>query len=225
MRFLAVSTSTHRFADSGIHTGMWLSEYTHFYDVMAKAGHSVDLASIAGGSVPLDPVSLQSPYLLLGGTHKRYADPDFMEHLDTTPALADVDPEGYDGIYLIGGHGAMVDFDAEALKGALAWFTDHGRIVAAVCHGPAGLLDVPLADGTALLDGRKITGFTWAEEKLARRASQVPYSLEERLSAQAGEFAKARVPMAKHVIVDGRLVTGQNPTSAAGVAEAVLGIA
>lgn len=222
MTFLAVSTSAHRYQETGIHTGMWLSEYTHFYDTITKAGHDVDLASVAGGAVPLDPVSLQAPYMLMGGTNKRYEDADFMEHLDTTPALADVDLDPYAGIYLIGGHGAMLDFDDEALKAALAHFASGGKIISAVCHGPAGLLDVPLPDGTHLLDGKKVTGFTWIEEKLARRSSDVPFSLEERLSAEAGEFVKARVPMTRHVVVDGRLVTGQNPTSATGVAEAVL---
>ncbi len=222
MKFLAVSTSTHRYTSTGVHTGMWLGEFTHFYDVMEKAGHEVDLASIAGGAVPIDPVSLQGPVLLMGGTNKRYADAAFMAQLDATPALADVTLDGYDGIYLIGGHGTMFDFDDESLKAALAHFAENGKIVSAVCHGPNGLLDVPLSDGTSLLDGKRVTGYTWAEEKLARRADEVPFSLEERLTEQAAEFSKARVPMTKHVVVDGTLITGQNPTSAAGVAEAIL---
>ncbi|WP_342319233.1 type 1 glutamine amidotransferase domain-containing protein [Corynebacterium mayonis] len=222
MKFLAVATSTHRYHVSGHRTGMWFGEYTSFYNVVTRAGHEVDLASIVGGVVPLDPMSLSAPFIFAGGANKRYEDAGFMDTLDTTPALATVPLQDYGGIYLVGGHGTMFDFEDEALKAALAHFATAGKIISAVCHGPAGLLDVPLADGTHLLDGRSVTGYTWAEEKLARRSLEVPFSLEEKLTQQAGKFSAARMPMSKHVIVDDFLVTGQNPMSAAGVAEAVL---
>ncbi|WP_234948692.1 type 1 glutamine amidotransferase domain-containing protein [Corynebacterium sp. CNCTC7651] len=116
----------------------------------------------------------------------------------------------------------MFDFDSEDLSRAVAHFADAGKIVSGVCHGPCGLLGVTLADGSSLLAGKKVTGYSWAEEKLARRAEEVPFSLEERLEAEAGEYSTATVPMTKHVVVDGNLVTGQNPMSASGVGEAVV---
>lgn len=222
MKILALSTSVHRYEKSGIHTGMWLGEYTHFYDVLTEAGHDVTLASVDGGAVPIDPVSLKTPVIQLGGTNKRYEDPEFMDQLEDTPALADVNLDEFDGIFLIGGHGTLFDFQNEAVNKAVAHFADAGKIVSAVCHGPAGLLDVTLADGTKLLDGRRVTGYSWTEEKLARRTEEVPYSLEDKLREQAGEYTTAKVPMTKHVVVDGKLITGQNPTSAAGVGEAVV---
>ena len=222
MKFLALSTSVHRYQSSGIHTGMWLGEFTHFYDVMTKAGHEVDLASVDGGAVPIDPVSLNTPVIQMGGTNKRYKDPEFMALLDDTPAITDVDLDSYNGIYLIGGHGTMFDFTNEEVTAAVAHFADADKIVSAVCHGPVGLLDVTLADGSSLLDGRNVTGYSWAEEKLAQRTAEVPFSLEEKLKEQAGEYTTAKLPMTKHVVVDGKLVTGQNPMSAAGVGEAVL---
>ncbi|WP_175935459.1 type 1 glutamine amidotransferase domain-containing protein [Corynebacterium sp. Marseille-P4321] len=225
MRFLALSTSAHRYESSGLRTGMWLGEYTHFYDVLTEAGHSVDLASVRGGVIPLDPVSLQPPVLQLGGTNKRYEDPEFMAALDDSPAIADVDLDAYDGIYLIGGHGTLFDFDAPEVNSAVAHFADAGKIVSAVCHGPAGLLGVRLASGQLLLDGKRATGYSFSEEKLARRADEVPYSLEEKLAEESAEYDKARIPMTKHVVVDGKLVTGQNPMSATGVGEAVLELA
>lgn len=224
MRILALSTSVHRYETSGIHTGMWLGEYTHFYDVLTKAGHTVELASVDGGTVPIDPVSLKTPVIQMGGTNKRYEDPEFMSQLDDTEAIDSVDLDAFDGIYLIGGHGTMFDFPTEPVSAAVAHFADAGKIVSAVCHGPCGLLDVTLADGTKLLDGRRVTGYSWTEEKLARRTEEVPFSLEERLRAEAGEYTTAKVPMTKHVVVDGKLVTGQNPMSAAGVAEAILAL-
>ena len=222
MKFLALSTSVHRYTDSGIHTGMWLGEYTHFYDVLTEAGHEVTLASVDGGAVPIDPVSLKTPVIQLGGTNKRYEDPEFMDQLDDTPAIADVNLDEFDGIYLIGGHGTMFDFAGDEVKKAVGHFADADKIVAAVCHGPCGLLDVTLANGRMLLDGRHVTGYSWTEEKLARRTEEVPFSLEEKLRDQAGAYTTAKIPMTKHVVVDGKLITGQNPTSAAGVGEAVL---
>lgn len=222
MTFLALSTSAHRYETSGIRTGMWLGEFTHFYDVLTEAGHQVELASVAGGIVPIDPVSLKTPVIQMGDTNKRYEDPEFMRLLDDTASISDVDLDAYDGIYLIGGHGTMYDFTSEAVTSAVAHFADAGKIVSGVCHGPVGLLDVTLADGTSLLDGRRVTGYSWAEEKLARRADEVPFSLEEKLSEQAGEYTTATVPMTKHIVVDDNLITGQNPTSATGVGEAVV---
>lgn len=222
MKFLALSTSVHRYADSGIHTGMWLGEYTHFYDVLTEAGHEATLASVDGGAVPIDPVSLKTPVIQLGGTNKRYQDPEFMDQLDDTPAIADVNLDEFDGIYLIGGHGTMFDFAADEVKQAVAHFADAGKIVSAVCHGPCGLLGVPLASGETLLHGRRATGYSWTEEKLANRTDEVPFSLEDKLRAEAGEYTKAKVPMTKHVVVDGKLITGQNPMSATGVGEAVV---
>ena len=222
MKFLALSTSVHRYTDSGIHTGMWLGEYTHFYDVLTEAGHEVTLASVDGGAVPIDPVSLKTPVIQLGGTNKRYEDPEFMDQLDDTPAITDVNLDEFTGIYLIGGHGTMFDFANDEVQQAVAHFADADKIVSAVCHGPCGLLDVTLANGAKLLDGRHVTGYSWTEEKLARRTEEVPFSLEEKLRDQAGEYTTAKIPMTKHVVVDGNLITGQNPTSAAGVGEAVL---
>ena len=233
MKFLALSTSAHRYESSGMRTGMWLGEYTHFYDVLTDAGHAVDLASVDGGVVPIDPVSLQPPVIQLGGTNKRYADAGFMRQLETTPAIADVDLSDYFGIYLIGGHGTMFDFNREEVRQAVAMFADNAKIVSAVCHGPNGLVGVTLDSGKRLLEGRRVTGYSWVEERMARRADVVPFSLQDRLTAEVGnegEYSTAKVPMTKHVVVEplvgpagrGALITGQNPMSAAGVGEAVL---
>lgn len=221
-KVLALVTTADRYLKTGHRTGLWLGELTHVYDVLTKAGHEVDIVSVSGGTVPLDPVSLMPPMLALGDTDKRYEDPVFMSLLDNTRSIAEANPDDYDTIFLAGGHGTMFDFVDQSVADLVARFADGGKPVAAVCHGPVGLLDVRLADGSALLAGRKVTGFSWAEEKAAGRAEAVPFSLQEQLSEAAGSYVKALVPMGKKVVVDDNLITGQNPTSAAGVGEALV---
>lgn len=222
-RVLAVVSSTPEYEKVGYRTGLWLGELTHFYDVVTKAGHEVVIASTAGGRVPLDPESLGTLVLKQGGTDKRYADRAFMDLLSDTPSLRDVAGQHFDAVYLTGGHGTMFDFPASPELAEIILRTDtEGGVVAAVCHGPAGFLGVQRADGTAYVRGRKLTGFSWPEEKLAGRTDAVPFRLDEQLKKQGASYTKALRPMAEKVVVDGRLVTGQNPTSAGAVGEAVV---
>lgn len=220
-RVLAIVTNAADYERVGYRTGLWLGELTHFQDELEKARYAVDLASPRGGYVPLDPESLSTVMLRLGGTGQRYADPGYMAALQDTMAVADVRVEDYDAIYLTGGHGTMFDFRDPGLARLVGEFADAGKVVSAVCHGPVGLLDVRLADGRPLLEGRKVTGFSWREEKVAGRRKAVPFNLEKELTKR-GRYERSRVPMKPNVVVDGNLVTGQNPMSAAGVGEAVL---
>jgi len=220
-RILAITTSASEYQKKGYRTGLWLGELTHFYDEVTKAGHEVVVASIDGGVVPLDPESLTSMVLAMGGTNKRYEDRGFMNLLDTTPAVADLRADDFDAIYLTGGHGTMFDFRRPELARLVADFWEQGKIVSAVCHGPVGLLDV-VVDGTPLVRGRKVTGFSWPEEKLAGRDDAVPFNLSQALKDKGAKYKKPMRPMAKNVVVDGRLITGQNPMSAKAVAKAVL---
>lgn len=222
-RILAVVTSTPEYEKVGYRTGLWLGELTHFYDVVTAAGHEVVIASVAGARVPIDPESLGMLVLKQGGTDKRYADRAFMDLLENAPSLRDVADQSFDAIYLTGGHGTMFDFPAcPDLARLILRLEDEGRVVSAVCHGPAGFLGVQRADGTPYVKGRKVTGFSWPEEKLAGRADAVPFRLDEELKKQGATYSKALRPMAAKVVVDGRLVTGQNPTSAQDVAKAVV---
>lgn len=221
MRVLAIVTSTGEYRDAGYRTGLWLGELNHFSDLMEANGVEVDIASIRGGDVPIDPESLQAPMLLLGGTGKRYKDRAWMDRLRGTRSVAEVSAETYDAIYLTGGHGTMFDFDDEHLAALVADFARQGKVVSAVCHGPNGLVAVEV-DGVPLLHGKQVTGYSWLEERLARRDKVVPFSLQDHLTERAARYTTATIPMTEHVVVDGRLVTGQNPTSAKGVARAVL---
>lgn len=222
-RILVMVTSVGEYEKAGYRTGLWLGELTHFYDVAEQAGFDVTIASIEGGPVPLDPESLAHGVLSDLGTDKRYKDRLFMDKLQGTTAVTQVDVDDYDAVYLTGGHGVMFDFhQSEALEVLVARFYDTGRIVSAVCHGPCGLLDVTLSSGEPLVMGKNVTGFSWLEEELAQRADVVPYSLEDRLRELGASYSTAEKPFDVHVVEDGRLITGQNPGSARAVAEAVL---
>lgn len=222
-RVLIVVTSTEQYESSGYRTGLWLGELTHFYDVLEEAGHDLTIASIVGGFVPLDPESLGTLILRQGGTHKRYRDRTFMSLLDDTVSIDEVAHRDFDAIYLTGGHGVMYDYpSSRPLAKLISRIYQDGGVVSAVCHGPAGLLDVTLKDGTPLLEGRKVTGFSWPEEKLAGRADHVPFRLDKELEKRGAKYKKALRPMAEKVVRDGNLVTGQNPMSSTGVADEVL---
>ncbi len=226
-RILAIVTNAGEYEKVGYRTGLWLGELTHFWDVAKEAGFQIDLASPSGGYVPIDPVSLggQETAHMVGietTVQKRYQDRAFMDRLKDTRKVSEVDPSNYDAIYLTGEHGVMFDFTDEALAKQVAAFFEAGKIVSAVCHGPAGLLDVRLSDGEFLLKGRKVTGFSWREEILAKRKNAVPFNLEEEMKKRGATYEKAMLPYTEYVVEDWRLITGQNPRSPQAVGEAVV---
>lgn len=222
-RILIIVTNVGEYEQVGYRTGLWLSELTHFWDVAEKAGFELELASPAGGYVPLDPESLLPGIIKLGHADHYYADRQYMNRLKDTMPVAQASASNYDAMYMTGGHGVCFDFPgSQPLARLTAQLYEAEKIVSAVCHGPAGLLNVQLSSGKALLDGKKVTGFSWAEEGLAQRAQAVPFSLEDELQKRGAHYEKALLPFVKHVVEDGHLITGQNPTSAGGVAEAVI---
>lgn len=227
-RILVIVTNVSDYEKVGYRTGLWLSELTHFLDAVEAAGYQTDIASPSGGYVPIDPESLMlqeaGHALGVGGNvHRRYEDRAFMNRLVNTMKVAVADPSKYDAIYMTGGHGVCFDFrKSEALAKVTAGFVESGKIVAAVCHGPAGLLEVKLSGGEHLIKGRDVTGFSWKEEELAKRANAVPFNLEDELRLRGANYSKATIPFKSYVVEDGLLVTGQNPASAEGVGKAVI---
>jgi len=225
---LVIVTNVDSFETVGYRTGLWLGELVEFWDVAEEAGHRLEIASPTGGRIPIDPGSLILTQMgeavgLKGSVAKRYADRAFMDLLDDTMAVADVDASRYDAIYLTGGHGVMFDFPtSDELAGLIARFFEDGRVVSAVCHGPSGLLNVRLGNGEALLSGRDVTGFSWTEEGAAKRDDAVPFNLEEELERRGARYSRSKLPFMSHVVEDGSLITGQNPRSAKGVGEAVV---
>lgn len=226
-RILAIVTNVGEYEKVGYRTGLWLGELTHFMDVVEEAGFRVDIASPSGGYVPIDPESLMLQEMghavgLPGKVHEHYADRAFMDRLVNTMKVGDADPANYDAVYMTGGHGVCFDFPkSQALAQVTARLFEAGKVVSAVCHGPAGLLEVKVG-GDYLIKGKKLTGFSWAEEGLAKRADAVPYNLEDELKKRGAGYDKSSIPFKSYVVEDGLLLTGQNPASAAGVGEAVV---
>lgn len=228
-RILIVVTNADEFEKAGYRTGLWLSELTHFWDVAQEAGYQMDIASISGGKIPIDPESLIIPEVghavgMEGSVSKLYKDKAFMKLLDNTLKVSDGDVSAYDALYMTGGHGVMFDFPkSAALADLAAMFYESRKIVSAVCHGPSGLLEAKLSNGSYLIKNKDVTGFSWKEEVVAKRDQVVPFNLEEELQKRGAKYSKALLPFNAHVVEDGILITGQNPGSARAVGKAVVG--
>lgn len=137
--------------------------------------------------------------------------------------LSDIAGEEFEMVYLAGGHGTMYDFpDDKTMQAIIRKQYESGKVVPAICHGVGGLLNVKLSNGEYLIKDRKITGFNWFEESLASRRKEVPFNLEAALKARGSDYKKAFIPMTSHVLVDGNLITGQNPFSSKEMAKVVM---
>lgn len=222
MKILIIVTNVAMYEGGNLPTGLWLSELTHMYHSAKEQGYEVTIASPKGGNIPLDPESLKP--MLMDQLSKAYqADEDFMKLLQNTKSLSEVAGQQFDVVYLAGGHGTMYDFpDDTVLQNIIKEQYESNSIVAAVCHGVSGLLNVKLSDGRYLVRGKTVTGFSWFEERLARRKKEVPFSLEAELKKRASNYKKAFVPMTSKVVVDGNLITGQNPFSSKEIAKVVM---
>ena len=218
-KILCVVTSNNVKGATGIPTGFWLSELTHPLEKFVAAGIAYDLASIKGGKPPIDGDSLDFNDAI---NKKFWDDADFQAKLSATIKLDDAKAENYDAIFFAGGHGVMWDFaDSAAIQKITREIYERGGIVSAVCHGPAALVNVKLSDGKYLVDGKTMTSFTNGEEAAVQATDIVPFLLETELKAHGANHIAA-ANWSNHVEVDGRLVTGQNPASAAGVGNAVV---
>jgi putative intracellular protease/amidase len=217
---LFVLTSHTQLGDTGRETGFYFEELAAPYWILTDAGHTVEIASIAGGGVMADPNSLAADFDKNPAPVRRFVnDADRMVLLQGTPAIADVDPAAFDAIFLPGGHGVMWDFpENAALAAAVGTIYDAGGVVGAVCHGPAGLLGVTRADGKPLVEGLKVNGFTDSEEAAAGLTEAVPFLLETELRKRGGLF-EGGADFTAFAVRDGRLVTGQNPMSSEAVAQ------
>ncbi|XXF77590.1 type 1 glutamine amidotransferase domain-containing protein [Myxococcaceae bacterium GXIMD 01537] len=217
MRVLIVLTSHDTLGDTGKKTGFYLSELTHALDVFTRAGLEVDFVSPKGGKPPMDGVTRDDALNRAFLDDARWA-----ARLETTLRPEQVEPSRYHALYVAGGHGTMFDLPGDArLNELIGSIYARGAVVSAVCHGPAALVNVKLPDGSYLVAGRDVSAFTNEEEAAVKLTEVVPFLLESKLIERGARYTKAP-NFQRHVVVSERLVTGQNPASAAGVAEALV---
>ena len=220
-RILIVLTSHNQLGNTGHPTGFWLEEFASPYYAFMDAGATVTLASIQGGEPPIDPKSYQED-AQTETTQRFLADTTAKQALANTLSISKVDAGDYDAIFLPGGHGTMWDFpESSTLTNLIEVFDQEEKIIAAVCHAPAALVNVKVASGEPLVKDKVVTAFTDSEERAVELETVVPFMLETRLRELGAKFASGAdwAPLVKQ---DGHLITGQNPASSEPVAKAVL---
>ncbi|MEK6773604.1 MAG: type 1 glutamine amidotransferase domain-containing protein [Bdellovibrionota bacterium] len=210
-KVLIVLTSHNQMGSTGVETGYYLPEVSHPLAELEKREISVDIVSPKGGLAPMDPNSrnMNDPI------NKAFLDrSDLVAKIENTLKPADINPNEYSAILYAGGHGTMWDFPENVeLADIASQIYENGGIVAAVCHGPAALVNIKLGNGRYLVEGKHLTGFSNAEEEAAELTDIMPFLLESKLIEQGGIYSKASL-WQEHVVNDQRLVTGQNPASA-----------
>lgn len=220
-RVLMVVSSRAQLGVTDRPTGAWLEELAASYYVFVDAGFEVEVASPRGGKAPIDPLSLEDPWITADG-RRFVADAAAQAKLAATLPLAVVKPKQFRAIYLVGGAATAWDFsDNPELTSIVESLHRAGRPVAGVCHGVLGLTHACDANGIALVKGRSVTGISNAEEIMTGFDKLVPVLPENRLRGLGGRYSCAP-PFEKHVMVDSGVLTGQNPASAGPLARAVL---
>ena len=220
-RILMVVTSSDRMGKAPEPTGLWLEEFAAPYYVFSDARCDIAVASPKGGKAPLDPRS-NDDASQTASTRRYEADVKAQTQLEHTLKLSSVTLSDYDAVFFAGGHGTMDDFATDdAVKATVEAFHAAGKPLAAVCHGPAAFVRAVKRNGEPLVKGKKFTCFTDDEETKMNLHTVVPFMLESRLKEQGGRSENGEA-FAANVVVDGLLITGQNPASSIGVAESII---
>ncbi|KAF9821265.1 hypothetical protein IEO21_00873 [Rhodonia placenta] len=217
-RILFVYTSCSRTL-TGAQTGWYLPEAAHPYYVLA-AHHEVDFASPNGPNPPVDEGSVEM--FKDDESVKFLQDATVTEKLATAKKLSEVNPSQYDAVFYVGGHGPVLDLATDPTNIKVGnEFWRSGKITSAVCHGPAALVGVTDAEGKSIFTGKAATGFSNTEEEQVNKVKDIPFLLESRIKELGGKYEAAAEPWGVKVVVDGKLITGQNPASAKAIGEAI----
>lgn len=221
MKVLMVLTSHDQLGSTGEKTGFWLEEFAAPYYVFKDAKAEITIVSPKGGQPPLDPKS-DEPDFHTADTKRFEKDSEAQAALANSLKLADVSADDFDVVFYPGGHGPLWDLaedsDSIALIEAM---NGQGKTIAAVCHAPAVFRHAQLPDGSPLIEGKSVTGFSNSEEEAVGLTEVVPFLLEDDLQLKGGNFSKSS-DWHPYVVTDGNLITGQNPASSGPAAEAVL---
>ncbi len=221
-KILVVLTNTAKYGTKNEATGLWLSEATEFVKELIQAGYEIDYVSPRGGYVPIDPRSLKNAYVN-ESVFAFYNSEDFQNRaLADSLKPSEINASDYLAIYYTGGHGVVWDFpDNKDLQAISREIYEQGGYVTSVCHGLAGLLNIKTSDGSYLISGKTLTGFTETEEILSGKNRLVPFGTEKEARKRGAKFVKKRA-FSSFAVQDGHLITGQNPMSGQAVAKCLL---
>jgi putative intracellular protease/amidase len=216
-RILFVVSSANVIGPHNRATGNLLTEVANPYQTFKKQGYDIDVFSVNGGEAPIDMVELNDELNIA------FLNGEGSAAMKNTKKIDQVSVADYDAVFVPGGLAPVVDMpENTTVQNILSGMYEKGAVVSAVCHGPVALINVKLNDGSYLIDGKNVTGFSIAEEKNYAK-EDVPFELEDALKNRGAKYSAA-APWQAYVVTDGRLVTGQNPASAKGVAEGVIKI-
>lgn len=222
IKILMILTSSATMGDSGQPTGVWFEELSTPYYAFVDAGVQVDIASIPGGQIPVDPHSEKPAGQNSASVERFMRDGSAMQKIKASMKINDVDVSDYSGVFLPGGHGTMWDLPkSQKLTDLLTTAWKQGKVVAAVCHGPSGLVNVKDTNGWPLVAGKRVSAFTNSEEEAAGMTKVVPFLLENRIRELGANYQRGP-DFQPFAVRDGRLVTGQNPASSEEVARLTL---
>lgn len=221
MKILMVLTSHDTLGNTGLKTGFWLEELAAPYYAFLASGAEIVLASPNGGQPPLDPKS-NEPSFQTDLTRRFEADAEANAKLAVTVRLDSISQADYDAVFYPGGHGPLWDLaeDVNSIQ-LIQSFLAAGKPAALVCHAPGVLLHVKKPDGTPLVEGKQVTGFTNTEEEAVGLTNVVPFLVEDELKAKGGLYSKGE-DWSSYVVSDGLLITGQNPGSSAEAAQVLV---
>lgn len=223
MKVLFVLTSHDKLGDTGNKTGFWVEEFASPYYKLLDKGVDITVATPRGGKAPIDPNS-DTEDNQTEATRRFHKDEAAQKVISNTKVLSNMDPEDFDAVFYPGGHGPLWDLsqDRDSIS-LIESFNEANKPIGFVCHAPAALKNVKTRDGEPLVKGKKVTGFTNSEEEAVQLTEVVPFLVEDMLKENGGIYSKAG-DWEEYVLVDGNLVTGQNPASSGMAAEKLLGM-
>ncbi|MFD2904950.1 type 1 glutamine amidotransferase domain-containing protein [Sphingobacterium anhuiense] len=223
LKVLVVLTSHDQLGDTGNKTGFWVEEFAAPYYVLADAGVNVTIASPKGGQPPIDPKSAL-PEFQTEATKRFDEDKELKIKLANSIPLKEISEQDYDAIFYPGGHGPLWDLTNDKTSIALIEaFWRNNKPVAAVCHAPGVLRFVKDTNGSSLVRGKKVTGFSNSEEEAVQLTNVVPFLVEDELVKLGGIYSKGE-DWNSYVLKDGNLITGQNPGSSEETAKELLAL-
>jgi len=221
MKILFVLTSHDKLGDTGKKTGFWVEEFASPYYTLLDKGAQITIATPKGGAAPIDPSS-DTPDAATEATDRFNKDADAKAKIANTNKLSDINADDYDAVFYPGGHGPLWDLTNDKTSISLIeTFDRQEKPIAFVCHAPAVLKDVKNENGTPLVKGKKVTGFSNQEEAAVGLTEVVPLLLENMLIENGALYSNGD-SWAPYALKDGNLITGQNPASSELVAEKLL---